>query len=252
MTVRLTGAMSMRQNDFGGASSATRIAARITAGCVTATSRVRRVGRSTTPASRAPGRSGRRPTRRRAAPASGRSARWPDRRAAPRRAPRRATAAVQIGQPRLGAGVQAEQFGGLPGALLGSAKRAVALRRGRSQRVDLAAADRVERFVGGKSSGCHRVGHARATPGSAGRPQSRRDTRRLAARPLPSSRARASRTPDRWSPTGPPVWPAIAAGTRRGRRRETRVDDVPAASRSGRVSRRRRQQHQHHQRSPTR
>lgn len=30
--------MSMRQKDFGGASSAIRIAARITAGCVTATS----------------------------------------------------------------------------------------------------------------------------------------------------------------------------------------------------------------------
>ena len=43
MTVRLAGAMSMRQNDFGGASSATRIAARITAGWVTATIRPRRV-----------------------------------------------------------------------------------------------------------------------------------------------------------------------------------------------------------------
>src|SRR6476469_4471866 len=43
ITVRLTGAMSMRQNDFGGPLSATRIAARITDGCVTATSRVRRV-----------------------------------------------------------------------------------------------------------------------------------------------------------------------------------------------------------------
>ena len=32
MTVRLTGAISMRQNDFGGASSATRMAARITDG----------------------------------------------------------------------------------------------------------------------------------------------------------------------------------------------------------------------------
>jgi hypothetical protein len=36
MSVRLTGAMSMRQNDFGGAPSATNIAARITAGWVTA------------------------------------------------------------------------------------------------------------------------------------------------------------------------------------------------------------------------
>ena len=43
MTVRLTGATSMRQNDFAGASSATRIAARTTAGCVTATSLLRRV-----------------------------------------------------------------------------------------------------------------------------------------------------------------------------------------------------------------
>ena len=43
MTVRLTGAMSMRQNDFGGASRAIRIAARITAGWVTATSRLRRL-----------------------------------------------------------------------------------------------------------------------------------------------------------------------------------------------------------------
>jgi hypothetical protein len=32
----LAGAMSMRQNDFGGLSRASRIAARITAGCVTA------------------------------------------------------------------------------------------------------------------------------------------------------------------------------------------------------------------------
>ena len=36
MTVWLSGAISMRQNDFGGASRASRIAARITAGCVTA------------------------------------------------------------------------------------------------------------------------------------------------------------------------------------------------------------------------
>jgi hypothetical protein len=39
ITVRLAGAISTRQNDFGGASSVTRIAARITDGCVTATNR---------------------------------------------------------------------------------------------------------------------------------------------------------------------------------------------------------------------
>ena len=39
MTTGLIGAMSMRQNDFGGLSRASRIAARITAGCVTATVR---------------------------------------------------------------------------------------------------------------------------------------------------------------------------------------------------------------------
>ncbi len=40
MTVLLTGAMSMRQNDFWGVSSTSRIAARITAGWVTATVRI--------------------------------------------------------------------------------------------------------------------------------------------------------------------------------------------------------------------
>ena len=72
MRVRLTGAMSMRQNDFGGTSRASRIAARITAGCVTAT--VATALSVNDLATRPPVRSGRRSTHRRVAPEPDRSA----------------------------------------------------------------------------------------------------------------------------------------------------------------------------------
>ena len=157
MTVRLTGAMSMRQNDFGGASSAIRMAARITAGWVTATKRARR--RSAIPSSRAPGRSGRRRTRRRAVRASGRSARspgpagWTPPRTSPRQRPQsRSASRVSMSACRpSSSAVCRVRFSGPQTARSDGAE----LDRG----VDLAVADRVERLVGGKSSGCHRVGH---------------------------------------------------------------------------------------------
>ena len=114
----------MRQNDFGGASSATRIAARITAGWVTATSRLRRVGQGVHPAAhpvdqiddglaavRRAGRVGQpdgevggpHPAEHIAAPAT----------------------AVQIGQPLVDGRLQAKEFRGLPGALLRPAVCAV-------------------------------------------------------------------------------------------------------------------------------
>ena len=68
------------------------------------------------------------------------------------------TTAVQIGQPVVDARLQAEEFRGLPGALLRPAERAV-----RDAQVDggvdLAVPHRVERLVSGESSGRHRVGH---------------------------------------------------------------------------------------------
>src|SRR4029077_5210393 len=65
-------------------------------------------------------------------------------------------AAVKIREPVVDAGVQAEQFRRLPGPLLGSAVGAFGDAKF-DGRVDLAMAEGVERFVGGKSSGCHRI-----------------------------------------------------------------------------------------------
>ena len=66
--------------------------------------------------------------------------------------------AVEIGQPLLDVRLQPKEFRGLPGPLLGSAERRV----GDAEidgRVDLTVPDRVQRFVSGKPSGRHRVGH---------------------------------------------------------------------------------------------
>ena len=145
MTVRLTGAMSMRQNDFGGALSATNIAARITAGCVTATSRLRRlVNESIHPRTRSISSTTDSP------PCGARVGSVSQ--------IARSAGAVEIREPVVDAGVQAEQFRRLPGPLLGSAVGTF----GDAQfdrRVDLTMAEGVERFVGGKSSGCHRIRH---------------------------------------------------------------------------------------------
>ena len=157
MTVRLTGAMSMRQNDFGGASRATRIAARTTAGCVTATSRLRRVvnvsiqsrTRSTSSTTDSPPCGALRRVGQPDGEVGG--PHTAEHIAAP-------SAAVQVGQPVLDARLQAKEFRGLSGALLGPAEGAVGdaeLDGG----VDLAVSHRVERLVGGKPSGRHRVGH---------------------------------------------------------------------------------------------
>jgi hypothetical protein len=146
--------MSTRQNDFGGALSTTRIAARITAGCVTATSRARRVvSESIHPRTRSISAMTDSP------PCgdcvgSDRQIVWLH--ATHHVAP--PATAVQIGQPVVDGGVQAEQFGRLPGPLLRCAVGAF----GDAEvdgRIDLAMADGVERFVGGKSPGRHRVGH---------------------------------------------------------------------------------------------
>ncbi len=147
----------MRQNDFGGALSATRIAARITAGCVTTTSRVRRVVSESIhqphPVDQLDHRFAtvRRPRR----------VGQPDRQVVGLHAAYHVAApasAVQIRQPVVDAGVQTEQFGRLPGPLLRAAIGAFGDTK-IDRRVDLAVADRIERFVGGKPSGRHRIGH---------------------------------------------------------------------------------------------
>ena len=65
--------------------------------------------------------------------------------------------AVEVGQPRLDSGLQAEQLRGLPGPPFGRTHRklGIALIGG----VDLALPHGVQRLVSGESSGCHRVGH---------------------------------------------------------------------------------------------
>ena len=67
-------------------------------------------------------------------------------------------AAVQVGELRFDDRSHAEQFGGLAGALLRPAEHLAGFAEVDAC-VDLAPSRRVERFVGGKSSGCHRVGH---------------------------------------------------------------------------------------------
>ena len=148
----------MRQNDFGGASSATRIAARITAGWVTATSRLRRAVsdsiQSPHPvdqvddglaAVRRPRRVGQ-PDRQVGGPHPAQHLAAPP-------------SAVQVGQPGFDRRPAAPSSSAVwTGALLGTAEGTFGdaeVDRG----VDLPVADRVERLVGGKSSGRHRVGH---------------------------------------------------------------------------------------------
>ena len=149
----------MRQNEVGGAFKAIRIAARITAGCVTTT--VRKV-LSVNDSSQSDTRSievddGLAAVRRRGRigqpqPKIGRSdgVEWLP-------AP---ASAIKVGQLRLRRGLQAQQLRGLAGPPLGSGQLASAGGDSKARsRFGLPTAGIVERFVGRKTPGRHGVGH---------------------------------------------------------------------------------------------
>ncbi len=159
MTMRPAGVMSMRQNVSGAMPSAATIAARITAGCVTATvrdglavndsshrdTREIRSAIDSPPCGAAVSRLSHTSRSRGGTAASA----WPRHRPQSRSAKRGSVSCLQ-----------AKQFRGLPGAPLGSGQLT---RHGTGEavrRFDLATADRVQRFVGGKPPVHHGIRHA--------------------------------------------------------------------------------------------